>query len=477
MMAQQNGELALGQMDALEYIVAPSACVEALSSCPEVLDSWTARGWWNNDGSMCCRLTTSGNPGDGKHAPFQWWTVDNWDTDTHTVQVDVPAVFDHHQSSPDVDPPNSAEKRFEKVVRYNLRFLTPSSAPAHRRKALGAFDAGWATLPAASILNIPSSVATLGQKSFAPVMSLNAHLTNVTFAPRVPGKDPVIVFVSPLAFKDAATEVHTTFPPALQTLFENTVAGDKRAGLPPILDDLTAKISTSGDCKSRDSTTGAFDDGSDADTCKTQSLAWQVEHTNSGCPAATQTFQAPTDTVCRQKCEYLLATDTTFGAAGNTLTFHSFDEGTKACACLCNLPDCDYRWEPRYDRMPGNGWCRNAEGQEGTARYFRSDKQQHEIEHMCDEDEDCVAYAAKYDGANTFVVYTTTDPPCCTLYNEENNSWQNDRTSITQAGGNTAWGSGECFVKPLRSAGDTCTYNNDCESGVCANNQICAAGA
>jgi hypothetical protein len=101
-----------------------------------------------------------------------------------------------------------------------------------------------------------------------------------------------------------------------------------------------------------------------------------------------------------------------------------------------------------YTQIDGVGWCTDAAGGEGTARYFR----QHagadaatDAAAVCDLDPDCVAYAFNFDGVMSSAFYSA--GASCTSDCHQT-AWSTDRSLIVGTSGGQ-WGS--CFVKPVNT--------------------------
>jgi len=99
-----------------------------------------------------------------------------------------------------------------------------------------------------------------------------------------------------------------------------------------------------------------------------------------------------------------------------------------------------------FQQMPGNGWCVDSNGNEGTARKFVSGvMSQSTISSECASDIHCSAYSFS-PTSQQGILYTTTG---CT-HGCTNTAWQNDYSLITQAswgGGQTQWSDAICHRK------------------------------
>ena len=100
--------------------------------------------------------------------------------------------------------------------------------------------------------------------------------------------------------------------------------------------------------------------------------------------------------------------------------------------------------EAEYRLVPGEGWCQNNAGGEGTTRKFEHCLSNDLAASRCTSDPDCVAYAYD-DQSNNLVLYTSSGCTAGCSYT----SWLEDRSQITQAGrgGQWWWKYAKCRVK------------------------------
>ena len=117
-----------------------------------------------------------------------------------------------------------------------------------------------------------------------------------------------------------------------------------------------------------------------------------------------------------------------------------------------------------YTQIDGVGFCTDAAGGEGTARYFQRTDAATDAAAVCDLDPDCVAYSFNFDGVLSSAFYSA-GASCAIACHQT--AWATDPSLIVGTSGGQ-WGS--CFVKSMAQALHDSADDCNPGGGVCDGN-------